>query len=202
MTGFMPRRITPAGVLALIALVAALAGTAYAAKKIGSKQLKAGAVTTKKLKNKSVTSPKLADRAVTTAKLADAAVTVEKVEPRLRSEGFETSKADQLALGAGVDTPVAALALPTNVQYVVTAATALGNNAATPNILSCQLRDDGSLVAEGFANLAPLAVFSQTITLTGVSNGGLVAMVCNPDSSASAKSRVITAVKVVSVQAP
>lgn len=192
MTGFMPRRITPAGVLALIALVAALAGTAYAAKKIGSKQLKAGAVTTKKLKNKSVT----------TAKLADSAVTVGKVEPRLRSEGFETSKADQLALGAGVDTPVAALALPTNVQYVVTAATALGNNAATPNILSCQLRDDGSLVAEGFANLAPLAVFSQTITLTGVSNGGLVAMVCNPDSSASAKSRVITAVKVVSVQAP
>ena len=192
MTGFMPRRITPAGVLALIALVAALAGTAYAAKKIGSKQLKAGAVTTKKLKNKSVT----------TAKLADSAVTVGKVEPRLRSEGFETSKADQLALGAGVDTPVAALALPTSVQYVVTAATALGNNAATPNILSCQLRDDGSLVAEGFANLAPLAVFSQTITLTGVSNGGLVAMVCNPNSSASAKSRVITAVKVVSVQAP
>jgi len=200
MTRFIPSRLSPATVIACVALIAALVGTAVAANKIGSKQLKSGAVTTKKLKNKAVTSAKLADGAVTSGKLADGAVTTTKLAPQERSEGFETSTSGQIALTAETDTTVATLSLPAGGHYVLTAATALGNNAATTNLVSCELRDDGTVLATGFANLAPLAVFSQTITLTGASDGGSATLVCNPDKGAQAKSRVITAVRVGSLQ--
>jgi hypothetical protein len=53
------RRITlpsPAMVVALIALFVALSGSAYAAKKISSKQIRTGAVGTRAVKNRSLTS--------------------------------------------------------------------------------------------------------------------------------------------------
>jgi hypothetical protein len=56
-------------VISIIALCVALGGTAYAAKKIGTKNLKNGAVSTKKLKNEAVTEAKLAAGAVTDSKL-------------------------------------------------------------------------------------------------------------------------------------
>lgn len=61
---FLPRRPSPALVVAVIALVAALGGTSYAAfslpkNSVGSKQLKKNAVTTKKIKNGAVTSSKI-----------------------------------------------------------------------------------------------------------------------------------------------
>ena len=46
-------------VIAIIALIAAIGGTAYAAKKIGTKQLANGAVTSKKIKNGAVGGSKL-----------------------------------------------------------------------------------------------------------------------------------------------
>jgi hypothetical protein len=58
-------RPSPAMVVAIIALVAALAGTSFAAVKLGK-----SAVKTKNLKNKAVTTKKLADGAVTSAKLS------------------------------------------------------------------------------------------------------------------------------------
>ncbi len=69
-------RPSPAMVIAVIALIVALAGTAYAGSKIGSKQLKKNAVSTKKIKNNAVTSAKIANNAVTGAKLANGAVGV------------------------------------------------------------------------------------------------------------------------------
>ena len=48
-------RPSPATLVAVIALVVALTGGAYAATKIGTQQLKRGAVTTKKLKKAAVT---------------------------------------------------------------------------------------------------------------------------------------------------
>jgi hypothetical protein len=60
-------RPSPAMIVAIIALIVALGGTAYAAKKIGSKQLKKNAVTTKKIKNGAVTAPKLANGVISQA---------------------------------------------------------------------------------------------------------------------------------------
>lgn len=214
------RRPSPGTVLAIVALIAALAGTADAARKIGTKQLKNNAVTTKKIKKKAVTGSKLADRAVSSEKLADGAVTGGKLANGAvtggkladgevtgaklasgeRSEGFVVNAAGQIALNAGSDNTVATLSLPAGGRYVVTAAVALGNNAAVTNFVSCSLRDDGTNVSTGFANLASLAVFSQTITLTGATDGGVVTMVCQPDSGAQAKSRVITAIRLGSLQ--
>jgi hypothetical protein len=55
---------SPAMIVAIVALIAALAGSAYAAKKIGSHQLKKNAVTTNKIKDGAVTSGKLAQPVV------------------------------------------------------------------------------------------------------------------------------------------
>jgi hypothetical protein len=214
------RRPSPGTVLAILALIVALGGTADAARKIGSRQLKNNAVTTKKIKRKAVTRSKLANRAVSTAKLADGAVTGGKLasgavtEGRLadgavtagklaageRSEAFVANAAGQIALNAGSDNTVASLSLPAGGRYVLTAAVALGNNGAVQNLVNCSLRDDGTDVSTGVANLASLAVFSQTITLTGATDGGVATMACNPDSGAQAKSRVITAIRVGSLQ--
>jgi hypothetical protein len=76
MKRFQVSRPSPAMVVAVIALIVALGGSAYAAHKIGSKNLKKNAVTTKKIKDGAVTSGKLANGAVTGAKLAKGAVGV------------------------------------------------------------------------------------------------------------------------------
>jgi hypothetical protein len=62
-------RPSPALIIAIIALIAALGGTAWAAKKgsVGSRQLKSGAVTTGKIANNAVTSPKVAKETLTGA---------------------------------------------------------------------------------------------------------------------------------------
>jgi hypothetical protein len=60
---------SPGTVIAVIALTVALGGTAYAVKKIGTKQLKANAVTKKKIADNAVTSKKIAAGAVTRGKL-------------------------------------------------------------------------------------------------------------------------------------
>lgn len=213
------RRPSPATVLAIVALIAALAGTADAARRIGAKQLRNNAVTTKKIKKNAVTTAKLADRAVTGrklangavsggklangavtgAKVADASLTGEKLTPGERSEGYVVNNAGQTALTGATDNTVASLSLPAGGAYVVTAAVALGNNGAVQNLVSCTLRDDGTAVSTGSADLAQLPVFSQTITLTGTSDGGVLTLICQPDVGAQARSRVITAIRVGSL---
>jgi hypothetical protein len=193
-------------VVALVALILSLGGTALAAVKIGTKSLKNSAVTTKKLKNGAVTgaklaegsvsAAKLAEGAVTTGKLAEGAVSTPKLTPGERSEGFFTSQAGQIALTAGTTTTIASLNLPAGGNYVMVASADLGNNAASANLLNCQLRENGTLLSGGSANLAPLAVFSQETALTGASGGGTVTLACEPEKGAQARNRVITAVRV------
>jgi hypothetical protein len=86
-----PRRPSAGLIVAVIALVVALAGTAIAAPAntvkskqivdltIKAKDIKDAAVTTAKLADAAVTTPKLADAAVTTPKLADSAVDSAKI---------------------------------------------------------------------------------------------------------------------------
>src|SRR5437763_15100003 len=69
MRRFRLKAPSPALVVATVALVVAMAGTGYAAFKVGTKNIKNGAVTTKKLHNGAVTTKKIQDGAVTGAKL-------------------------------------------------------------------------------------------------------------------------------------
>jgi hypothetical protein len=112
-------RPSPALVVAIVALVAALTGGAYAAKKIGTSQL--------------------AKKSVTTKKLA-------KIE---RSQGFFTKQAANLPLPAATDTTVATLTLPSSGNFQVTASVALGGASAGVNPIRCQLRDDGPTLTAG-----------------------------------------------------
>jgi hypothetical protein len=76
-----PRRPSAGLIVAVIALVAALAGTAIAApaNTVKSKQIVDQAVKTRDIRDLAVTTEKLADQAVTTAKLADSAVDSSKI---------------------------------------------------------------------------------------------------------------------------
>jgi hypothetical protein len=73
------KRPSPAMMVSVIALFVALAGSAYAIQKIGSKQIKKNAVTTKKIKDGAVKEAKLATGAATAGKIADGAVTGAKL---------------------------------------------------------------------------------------------------------------------------
>jgi hypothetical protein len=73
-------RPSPALVVSLIALFVALGGGAYAAKKIGSNQIKNNAISAKKLKNKAVTTKKLMNESVGTNKLKDVSVNADKLQ--------------------------------------------------------------------------------------------------------------------------
>jgi hypothetical protein len=57
MSKLRPKRPSPAMVIPIFALCVALGGTAWAAKKIGTNNLKKNAVTTAKIKKNAVTTP-------------------------------------------------------------------------------------------------------------------------------------------------
>lgn len=68
---FQRLKPSPSMGVALLALAIALSGTAYAANKIGTNQIKANAVTTAKIKNNAVTTAKIKNNAVNSSKIAD-----------------------------------------------------------------------------------------------------------------------------------
>jgi hypothetical protein len=77
------KRPSPALIVAIVALVAALTGTAWAAlgkNSVGSKQLKKNAVVSAKIKKNAVTANKIRNNAVTTNKIQDGAVTTSKLK--------------------------------------------------------------------------------------------------------------------------
>jgi hypothetical protein len=73
------RRFGTAHVLALVALFVALGGSAYAAKKIQTKNIASKAVTGSKIAKEAVKKNKLKDEAVTTDKLGEQSVTSSKL---------------------------------------------------------------------------------------------------------------------------
>ena len=72
---------SPAMGVALLALVVAVGGTAVAATKIGTNQIKSEAVTKKKIKKKAVSTNRIAAKAVTNGKLGPEAVKSGKIAP-------------------------------------------------------------------------------------------------------------------------
>src|SRR5699024_10441920 len=103
------KRLTYANVMSSIAVFLILGGaTAFAVSKVpkksvGTKQLKANAVTTAKIKKDSATTQKLKANAVTTAKIADNAVTGDKVNESSLSEVPSANSANPV-LFANVNT--------------------------------------------------------------------------------------------------
>jgi hypothetical protein len=102
------KRLTYANVMSSIAVFLVLGGgAAYAARKIGSHDLRGSSVTTAKIKRDAVTTSKIragsiktvkiAAGAVTNAKLANGAVTLEKLVP-----GFVAPTAEKLSRSANV----------------------------------------------------------------------------------------------------
>lgn len=74
------KRITYANVMSSIAVFLVLGGaSAYAAKKIGSNEIKGNSITTGKLKKNAVTASKIKKNSITTAKIKNLAVTGAKV---------------------------------------------------------------------------------------------------------------------------
>ena len=69
----------PATLIAIVALVVALTGSAYASGLINGKSIRNGTITGAKLANRTVTGAKLANRTVTGAKLANRTVTGAKL---------------------------------------------------------------------------------------------------------------------------
>lgn len=75
------KRLTYANVMSSLAVFLVLGGaTAFAATKIGAKELKANSVLTGKIKKEAVTTSKIKNNAINTAKIADKAVTGAKVD--------------------------------------------------------------------------------------------------------------------------
>lgn len=74
------KRITYANVMSSIAVFLVLGGaSAYAAKKIGSNEIKGNSITTGKIKKNAITTSKIKKNAITTAKIKNDAVTGGKV---------------------------------------------------------------------------------------------------------------------------
>jgi len=74
------KRITYANVMSSIAVFLVLGGaSAYAAKKIGSNEIKGNSITTGKLKKNAVTASKIKQNSITTAKIKNGAVTGPKI---------------------------------------------------------------------------------------------------------------------------
>jgi hypothetical protein len=86
------RRLSFSNVVSLVVLFVALGGSAYAIKKVTTRQIANSAVTAKKLRNGAVTTKKLKNNAVTTGKVADL-----KFQPLNLLNGWEAEG----TLGAG-----------------------------------------------------------------------------------------------------
>lgn len=168
-------RIHPASVLAMLALFVALGGGAYAAAgKIGSSEIKNGAITKAKIKKAAVTGPKIKNGVVTTAKIANNAVTGQKVdeaslatvpdaaklagrEPAtFESKGHGGSDNGFQALKKDAVTVVTQQSLPAG-TYLVMARGGVNNNGGEVvpgSAVSCALSAGGTTREVGFGALA------------------------------------------------
>jgi hypothetical protein len=193
-------RPSPALIVGVVALIAALAGTAVAGpeattsavtkakvKKIAKKQArKLLPITTEELGDNAATTPKIADNAVTTPKIANDAVTAPKLAPSERSEAFiAATQGTSPEFGGSFATPpvtIQTLSLPEG-QYVVTGKTAVVNgNVAPPDEVfsECILNDDGTEIDRSADTARPGLFFpSGGIDTTGIADGGEITLGCH-----------------------
>jgi hypothetical protein len=180
MKRFHVSRPSPAMVVALLALIVALGGSAYAAKKIGSKQLKKNAVTTKKIKNGAVTGSKIANNAVTTGKIANNAVTTGKIADNAVTAGkIAGATLDSLTIGRStstscdpatsgfVDCGTVSLNLPRAGRVLVVADLAYDGSNSNGYRGACRLAVDGTAVGTTIDYGQAAYVASGGVTVVG-----------------------------------
>ena len=150
-------RPTPAMVVALIALAVAVGGTAVAANKIGTGQIKNNAITKKKIKKKAVSTNRLADKAVKDAKIAGGAVTLTKL-------AYGAVGATEIAGGGVGSTEIA--------DGAVGATEMAGGGVGSSEIADNAV--DGAKVADGSldgSKLSDYENFSPTFVRAAATNG-------------------------------
>lgn len=78
--GYMRKLIpSPSMVVALLALIVATSGTAYAAAKINGKNIKKGTITTTQIKNKTIAGADIKNATITGSKIKGATITADKL---------------------------------------------------------------------------------------------------------------------------
>lgn len=153
---------SPAMVVAIVALIAALAGGAYAAKKIGTKQL------------------------------------VKK--ERSQAFVFQPPKGEAIPVPDLTETTLASLQLPRKGHFEVTANANLGTaGPGSPQVI-CTLSDDGVEMNVGISHVDPVSIYSDHLSLTGFSDGGLVTLHCHGlGGNGRAGNRLLSATRVAKV---
>jgi hypothetical protein len=113
-------RVNSAHVIALAALFVALGGSAFAAARIGTRDIKNRAVTAKKIKNQAVKNKKIHDGAVGNVKIAAAAVTHGKIAAKAVGSGNLIDRSVTAPKLAGTEDGVASPNVPANGTLNVT----------------------------------------------------------------------------------
>lgn len=184
-------RPSPSMVVATIALLLAMGGAAFAGSKIGSGKIKPNAIKTAKIKNGAVTSAKLAKGAVTAANLAPDAIPA-------GSEVFSASHSPTVLLPPGADTVAIQTTLPTG-NFVFTVTGEFGSASPNDTSIGCTLLDGSNPAAQGRLLTTATGTIQETLSLTGVSDGGAVSLSCNPNPGGIARNLTLTAVKAGSI---
>ncbi len=159
-------RISPASCLAMVALFVALGGGAYAAAgKIGTPDIKNGAVTKVKIKKEAVTNAKVKNDAITGAKVNEATLGIVPDASKLGGKvpsGFESKGFGGAGDAALVNVPkdsvktVATQALPAG-TYLVLARGGVNNNSGSEipaSGIRCELTAGGITQRVDFGALA------------------------------------------------
>ena len=104
-------------------------------------------------------------------------------------------------LDPGVD-QVIQTSLPSG-NWVVTATATFGGGGGGEKLINCGLYDANNPLSEGNTHTQSLATFSAAISLTGVSDGGIVRLACATDSAtAFVRDKMLVASQVGNVTGP
>jgi hypothetical protein len=150
MGSLLRQRPSPAMIVALIALFVALGGSSYAAIKVGSKNIRKGAVNTRAIANNTIRSSDVRDGSLASRDVKNDSLTNADIDnSSLRAKSADTATSATTATTAAN-------------------ATTLGGIAATGFTRPDCTSQTGAL--KGFARIAASAGFSATFTTTGVEN--------------------------------
>lgn len=181
MTWLRPRKPSASMIVAIIALVAALGGTSYAAitlpkNSVGSKQLKKNAVTTKKIKNHAVTAGKINPAGLTVPNATNATNATNAANGIPRVYGFINSDG---TIDTARSKNIAAATLTSTSTYCVTPTSSSGVDVTKefPVVTADEIQGSGTWnTAELYANKTSPCTTSAgpgwtIFTFTGGSSG-------------------------------